>query len=59
MAEKQTTAQWEMPTESDNELVSFVVSHTDRWRDHRDENFLEQWKEYERCLLYTSDAADD
>ena len=43
-------AQWEEPTESDKELVSFVVSHTDRWRDHRDENFLEDWKEYERIF---------
>lgn len=58
MAEKQTTAQWDMPTESDNELVSFVVSHTDRWRDHRDENFLEQWKEYERIFRGIWEAAD-
>jgi hypothetical protein len=50
MAEKNTTAQWDMPTESDNELVNFVVSHTSRWRDHRDENYLEDWKEYERIF---------
>ena len=41
---------WEQPSESDQELVSFVVSHTDRWRDHRDENYLEDWKEYERIF---------
>ena len=41
---------WEEPTESDKELVAFVVSHCDRWRDHRDENFLEDWKEYERIF---------
>lgn len=35
-------------TESDRELVSFVVGHTDRWRDHRDTNFLPTWDEYER-----------
>ena len=58
MAEKQTTAQWDMPTESDNELVSFVVSHTDRWRDYRDENFLEDWKEYERIFRGIWEAAD-
>ena len=50
MAEKQTNVQWEMPTESDNELAQFVVSHCDRWRDHRDENYLEDWKEYERIF---------
>ncbi len=58
MAEKMTTAQWEMPTESDNELVGFVVSHCDRWRDHRDENYLEDWKEYERIFRGIWDSSD-
>lgn len=35
-------------TTSDLELVSFVTSHCDRWRDHRDTNFLPTWDEYER-----------
>ena len=38
------------PTESDKELVSFVVDHTDRWRDYRDSNYLDQWLEYERIF---------
>lgn len=50
MAEKQTSVQWDMPTESDNELAQFVVAHCDRWRDHRDTNYLEDWKEYERIF---------
>jgi hypothetical protein len=50
MAEKQTSVQWDMPTESDNELANFVVAHCDRWRDHRDTNYLEDWKEYERIF---------
>lgn len=37
-------------TESDKEIVEFVVSHCDRWRDHRDDNYLEDWKEYERIF---------
>lgn len=37
-------------TESDKEIVEFVVSHCDRWRDHRDTNYLEDWKEYERIF---------
>ena len=35
-------------TESDQELVSFVVSHCDRWRDHRYTNYEQKWDEYER-----------
>lgn len=42
--------QWEEPTEADKELTAFVVQHCDRWRDHRDENYLEDWKEYERIF---------
>ena len=58
MAEKNTTAQWDMPTEADNDLVGFVVSHTDRWRDHRDENFLQDWLEYERIFRGVWEASD-
>ena len=50
MAENQTNVQWDTPTESDKELVSFVVSHTDRWRDNRDQNYLQDWLEYERIF---------
>ena len=42
--------QWQEPTESDNELTKFVVAHCDRWRDHRDENYLDDWLEYERIF---------
>lgn len=42
--------QWEEPSESDKELTAFIISHTDRWRDSRDENYLEDWKEYERIF---------
>ena len=42
--------EFEQPTESDKEIVEFVVSHCDRWRDHRDTNYLEEWKEYERIF---------
>lgn len=42
--------QWDEPTDSDKEIIKFVVSHTNRWRDHRDQNFLEDWKEYERIF---------
>jgi len=42
--------QWEEPSEADKELSAFVVQHCDRWRDSRDENYLEDWKEYERIF---------
>lgn len=38
------------PTESEKELISFVVDHCDRWRDYRNTNFLPQWEEYERIF---------
>jgi len=42
--------EWDEPTESDKELVAFVVDHTDRWRDYRDANFMDDWQEYERIF---------
>jgi hypothetical protein len=41
---------FEEPSEADKELTAFVVQHCDRWRDSRDENYLEGWKEYERIF---------
>ena len=41
---------WDSPSDSDRELTSFVVAHCDRWRDYRDENYLEAWDEYERIF---------
>ena len=35
-------------TESDKELVSFVVDHCNKWRDWRDSNYETKWDEYER-----------
>ena len=43
-------SQFDEPTESDKELTDWVVSHTDRWRDWRDQNYLESWLEYERIF---------
>lgn len=38
------------PTDTDKELVGFVVDHTDRWREYRDQNFLDEWNKYERIF---------
>ena len=53
--------EFEQPTESDKEIVEFVVSHCDRWRDHRDTNYLEDWKEFVDQLLQfpTANVHDD
>jgi hypothetical protein len=31
-----------------NKLVEWIVEYTEDWRDHRDINYLEDWKEFER-----------
>ena len=50
--------QFDEPTDSDKELVSFVVDHCDRWRDYRNTNFLSDWQEYERIFTGEWDAQD-
>ena len=57
MAENMTSMEEEIMTESDEELVEFVTSHCDRWRDWRDTNYMTQWDEYER--LYYGIWADE
>lgn len=43
-------SQYDEPSESDKELTDWVVSHTDKWRDYRDQNYLDSWLEYERIF---------
>lgn len=31
-----------------NKLVSWVLTHIDDWKEHRDSNYEEKWKQYER-----------
>lgn len=49
---------YEEPTETERDLVSFVVDHTNRWRDYRDVNFLGNWEEYERIFRGQWNAED-
>jgi hypothetical protein len=35
-------------SESDKELVAFIIDHCDRWKEHRDNNYQAKWDEYER-----------
>lgn len=50
MEDNLETSQYDEPTESDKELTDWVVSHTDKWRDYRDQNYLDAWLEYERIF---------
>ena len=58
MAEITDENMFEEPTEPENELVSFVIEHTDRWRDYRDVNYLNDWEEYERIFRGKWNALD-
>lgn len=46
------------PTENDKELIGFVVDHTDRWREYRDQNFQDEWDKYERIWRGVWDSED-
>jgi hypothetical protein len=41
---------FEEPTETDKELVTWVMDHVERWRDFRDNNYMDSWEEYERIF---------
>jgi len=46
------------PTENDKEVTSFVVDHTDKWREYRNQNFLDDWMKYERIWRGVWDTSD-
>lgn len=46
------------PTEKDRELLNFIVNHTDKWRDYRDQNYSDDWKKYERTFRGKFDESD-
>ena len=50
MKDNNEGVRFEEPSEADIELTAFVVQHCDRWRDNRDQNYLEDWLEYERIF---------
>jgi hypothetical protein len=50
--------EFDEPSQSDEDLIEFVVSHTDRWRDWRDTNYLTDWLEYERIFRGIWSAED-
>jgi hypothetical protein len=42
------TEQVDKVTPADRELVEFITSHCDRWRDYKEVNYEAEWDEYER-----------
>ena len=36
------------PTQNEKELLAFVIEHCDRWREYRDQNYMDDWDKYER-----------
>lgn len=45
-------------TEADQELIEFVRTHCDEWRNNRNVNYLKTWEEYERMFRGIWDLAD-
>lgn len=50
MAENKSEDLLVKETESDKEIIEFVTAHCDKWRQHRDTNYLDSWDEYERLF---------
>jgi hypothetical protein len=50
--------EYQEPSDADKELTRFVSDHCDRWRNHRDQNYLDLWLEYERIYRGIWDDTD-
>lgn len=48
--EPQEKSAYHQATEREKDLVAFIVDHVDRWREYRDQNFLQDWEKYERIF---------
>ena len=46
------------PTETEKELVAFIVDHCDEWREYRDQNHLDDWLKWERIWRGKWEATD-
>jgi hypothetical protein len=38
------------PSDAEKELLAFILDHTDKWREYRDQNYMEDWQKYERVF---------
>lgn len=48
MAEKFSQINEDPVSQADKELVRYITAHCDRWRDHKEVNYGDDWDEYER-----------
>ena len=46
--ENKNSIDYDPVSEADQELVRYVMSHCDRWRDFKEVNYSEDWDEFER-----------
>jgi len=45
-------------SEADKELVKYIMAHCDRWRDHKEVNYGDDWDEFERLYYGIWDDQD-
>jgi hypothetical protein len=57
-AESEESSTFYKETAADKELLKFIVGHTDRWRDYRDQNYADKWDRYERIFRGIWEEAD-
>lgn len=50
LGEAEEPSRFYEPTKADEKLLAFIVDHTDRWRDYRDQNYKDDWLKYERIF---------
>ena len=48
MADQMKSVEEQEKEVANEELVNFVMAHCDRWRDHKEVNYEQEWDEYER-----------
>lgn len=47
---EENNKEWKQPSQNELALVAWVTERTDRWRNHRNQTYLELWDEYERIF---------
>jgi len=56
--ENKNSVDYDPVSEADQELVKYVMAHCDRWRDHKDVNYGDDWDEFERLYYGIWDDQD-
>lgn len=56
--DEENTNTWKQPSQNEIELVNWVMSRVEPWREHRNQNYLALFDEYERIFRGKWDATD-